>query len=85
MYRETIEVGAFARGRVQRLYDADPTARWQLCSAERLECPQEVFTQRFHEEAGSADFAAIVRAVDWGRVHWEFEEYFLVLLFSMYS
>ena len=75
MSRETLDVGAFTWGRVQRLYDADPAAHWQRCNAEGLECPQEVFTQLFHEEAGSADFAAIVRAVDWGRVRWELEEF----------
>jgi hypothetical protein len=74
MSRETLEVGAFTWGRVQRLYDADPTVHWQRCSAEGLECPQEVFTQLF-EEASDADFAAIVRAVDWGRVHWELGEF----------
>jgi hypothetical protein len=75
MNRNTLEVGAFAWGRIQRLYDADGAVHWQRCAAEGLECPQEVFTQLFHEEAHNADFAVIVRAVDWGRVRWELEEF----------
>jgi hypothetical protein len=75
MSREAIEVGAFTWGRIQRLYDADAVVHWQRCAAEGLECPQEVFTQLFHEDANNADFAAIVRAVDWGRVSWRLEEF----------
>jgi hypothetical protein len=74
MTREALEVGAFTWGRIQRLYDADSSVHWQRCEAEGLGCPQEVFTQLFHEEANNADFAAIVRAVDWGRVRWDLEE-----------
>jgi hypothetical protein len=74
MSREAIEVGAFTWSRIQRLYDADPVIHWQCCESEGLQCPQEVFTQLFHEEANSDDFAAIVRAVDWGRLRWELEE-----------
>ena len=74
MSREAIEVGAFSWSRIQRLYDADPVTHWQRCESEGLQCPQEVFTQLFHEEANNEDFAAIVRAVDWGRVRWELEE-----------
>jgi hypothetical protein len=75
MTREALEVGAFTWGRIQRQYDGDPIVHWQHCEAEGLGCPQEVFTQIFHEEANSTDFAAIVRAVDWGRVRWELEEF----------
>jgi hypothetical protein len=75
MSREAIEVGAFTWGRIQRLYDVDAVVHWQRCAAEGLECPQEVFTQLFHEDANNADFAAIVRAVDWGRVGWRLEEF----------
>jgi hypothetical protein len=74
MSGETIEVGAFTWGRVQRLYDADPTVHWQRCEAEGLQCPLEVFTQLFHVDATDADFAAIVRTIDWGRIHWELSE-----------
>jgi hypothetical protein len=74
MSREAIEVGAFTWSRIQRLYDVDPITHWQRCESEGLQCPQEVFTQLFHEEANNEDFAAIVRAVDWGRVRWELEE-----------
>jgi hypothetical protein len=74
MSREAIEVGAFSWSRIQRLYDADPVIHWQRCESEGLQCPQEVFTQLFHEEANSEDFAVIVRTVDWGRVRWELEE-----------
>jgi hypothetical protein len=75
MSREAIEVGVFTWSRIQRLYDADyPVIHWQRCESEGLQCPQEVFTQLFHEEANNEDFAAIVRAVDWGRVRWELEE-----------
>jgi hypothetical protein len=73
--REAIEVGVFTWTRVQRLYDADAAAHWQRCEAEGLECPSEVFAQLFHEDANNADFATIVRAVDWGRVRWELEEF----------
>jgi hypothetical protein len=74
MSRGAIEVGAFTWSRIQRLYDANAGIHWQRCESEGLECPQEVFTQLFHEEANNPDFAAIVRAVDWGRVRWELEE-----------
>lgn len=75
MTRDTLDVGAFTWGRIQRLYDADPLVHWQRCEAQGLGCPLEVFTQIFTEEANSADFAAIVRMVDWGRVRWELEEF----------
>ena len=75
MNREAIEVGAFTWARVQRLYDADTAVHWQRCASEGLECPLEVFTQLFHEDAGNAEFAVIVRAVDWGRVRWELQEF----------
>jgi hypothetical protein len=68
-------VSVFAWARIQRLYDADPAVHWQRCESDGLECPQEVFTQLFHEDANNADFAAIVRAVDWGRVQWELQEF----------
>jgi hypothetical protein len=69
-----LDVAAFTWGRVQRLYDVDPTVHWQRCEAEGLQCPSEVFTQLFHADATDADFAAIVRGVDWGRIHWELSE-----------
>jgi hypothetical protein len=75
MSREAIEVGAFTWGRIQRLYDADAAVHWQRCAAEGLECPQDVFAQLFHEDAHNEDFAAIVRAVDWGRVSWRLKEF----------
>ena len=75
MPREAIEVGAFTWARIQRLYELDATAHWQRCESEGLQCPQEVFTQLFHEEASNQDFAAIVRATDWGRVTWELQEF----------
>jgi hypothetical protein len=75
MSREAIEVGAFTWGRIQRLYDADAAVHWQRCAAEGLECPLEVFAQLFHEDANNSDFAAIVRAVDWGRLSWRLEEF----------
>jgi len=75
MSHKALEVAVYTWGRVQRLYDTDPTVHWERCEEEGLECPQEVFTQLFHEEASNADFAAIVRAVDWGRVRWELEEF----------
>jgi hypothetical protein len=73
--REAIDIGAFTWARVQRLYDADPAVHWRQCESEELECPLEVFTQVFHEEANNADFSTIVRAVDWSRVRWELEEF----------
>jgi hypothetical protein len=74
MIRETIEVGAFSWARIQRLYDADAVVHWELCEAEGLRCPQEVFTQLFHEKANDEDFTVIVRSIDWGRVSWELAE-----------
>jgi hypothetical protein len=74
MNRDAIEVGAFSWARIQRQYDADAVVHWQRCEAEGLQCPQEVFTQLFHEEANNEDFAIIVRSIDWGRVQWELEE-----------
>jgi hypothetical protein len=74
MIRDAIEVGAFSWARIQRLYDADALVHWQRCEAEGLQCPQEVFTQLFHEEANNEDFAVIVRSIDWGRVSWELQE-----------
>ena len=75
MKQETIEVGAFSWARIQRLYDADAAVHWQRCEAEGLQCPQEVFTQLFHEEANNEDFAVIVRSIDWGKVVWELQEF----------
>ncbi len=75
MSHKALEVAVYTWGRVQRLYDADPTVHWERCEGQGLECPQEVFTQLFHEEASNPDFAAIVRAVDWGRVRWDLEEF----------
>jgi hypothetical protein len=74
MSRETIEVGAFTWSRIQRLYEPDATQHWQRCELEGLQCPQEVFTQLFHEQTNSEDFAVIVRSIDWGRVRWELQE-----------
>jgi hypothetical protein len=74
MPHATIEVGAFTWTRIQRLFDPDPEFHWRRCESEGLECPQEVFTQLFHEHSSDADFAVIVRSIDWGRVHWELEE-----------
>jgi len=74
MNREALQVGAFTWSRIQRLYDADPSVHWQRCDAEGLGCPQEVFTQLFHEDARNPHFAAIVSGIDWGRVHWELKE-----------
>jgi hypothetical protein len=45
--REKIEVGAFSKARIQRLYNADAVVHWQRCEAEGLQCPQEVFAQLF--------------------------------------
>jgi hypothetical protein len=89
MSREAIEVGAFTWSRIQRLYDTDAVTHWQRCS-EGLQCPQEVFTQLFHEAeemrptpAESADVRpgssgmlnfGFLRSIDWGRVHWLLEE-----------
>ena len=72
--REAIEVGAFTWSRIQRLYDPDATTHWQRCESEGLQCPQEVFTQLFHEQSNNEDFAVIVRSIDWGRVRWELQE-----------
>lgn len=74
MTREALPAGAFTWGSIQRRYDDDPYVHWRRCEAEGLGCPQEVSTQLFHEDAHNADFAASVRAVDWGRVRWELEE-----------
>jgi hypothetical protein len=74
MNRSSIEVCAFSWARIQRLYDADAVVHWQRCETEGLLCPQEVFTQLFHEEANNEDFAVIVRSIDWGRVNWELTE-----------
>ena len=74
MSREAIEVGAFTWSRIQRLYEPDATAHWQRCESEGLQCPQEVFTQLFHEQTNNEDFAVIVRSIDWGRVRWELQE-----------
>jgi hypothetical protein len=74
MSRETIEVGAFTWSRIQRLYEPDPTSHWQRCESDGLQCPQEVFTQFFHEQSNNEDFAVIVRSTDWGRVRWELQE-----------
>jgi hypothetical protein len=69
-----LDVAAFTWNRIQRLRDADPTVHWQRCEAEGLQCPLEVFTQLFNADETDADFATIMRAVDWGRIHWELGE-----------
>jgi len=90
MSREAIEVGAFTWSRIQRLYNVDAVTHLQRCELGGLQCPQEVFTQLFHEEedmhsmpAESADVRPAVprllnlgslRAIDWGRVQWELQE-----------
>jgi hypothetical protein len=48
-----------------------------------LQCPQEVFTQLFHEEANNEDFAVIVRSIHWSRVSWELQEFSGVALRRM--
>jgi hypothetical protein len=83
MPKDVIEVGAFSWARIQRLYDADAVVHWQRCEAEGLQCPQEVFTQLFSEEANNEDFAVIVRSIDWGRVSWELQEFSGVALRHM--
>lgn len=70
-----MNLGAFTWARIQRLYDADAAVHWQRCESDGLECPEEVFAQLFHAEANNAEFAVIVRSVDWGRVSWELEEF----------
>jgi hypothetical protein len=65
MSREAIEVGAFTWSRIPRLYDGDAVTHWQHCESEGLHCPQEVFTQLFHEQTNSKDFAVIVRSIDY--------------------
>ena len=84
MSRAAIDVGAFSWTRIQRLYDADVLVHWQRCETEGLQCPQDVFTQLFHEKANDEEFAVIVRSVDWGRVRWELTE-FWALRCSMYA
>jgi hypothetical protein len=74
MSREAIEVGAFSWSRIQRLYDPDASAHLQRCESEGLQCPQEVFTQLFHEQSNNEYFAVVVRSIDWGRVRWELQE-----------
>jgi hypothetical protein len=74
MFREAIEVGAFTWSRIQRLYESDATTHWQHCESDGLQCPQEVFTQLFHEQSTNEDFAVIVRTIDWGGVRWELQE-----------
>jgi hypothetical protein len=91
MSREAIEVGAYSWARIQRLYDADAVVHWQRCESEGLQCPQEVFTQLFHEAeemhsmpAESADVRpgapsmlnlGSLRSIDWGRISWELQEF----------
>jgi hypothetical protein len=75
MSQETLVGGAFTWNHMQRLYDADPVVHWQRCESEGLEIAHEAFLQFFHENALDADFAAILRAIDWGRVRWELEAF----------
>jgi hypothetical protein len=63
--REAIEVGASTWSRIQRLYEPDATAHRERCESEGLQCPQEVFTQLFHEQSNNEDFAVIVRSIDY--------------------
>lgn len=74
MNRSAIEVGVFSWVRIQRLYDEDAVTHWQRCESEGLQCPQEVFTQLFHENFQDKDLGIIVRSIDWGRVRWELTE-----------
>ena len=60
MTRGALEVGAFTWSRIQRLYDADALLHWQRCETQGLGCPQEVFTQLFHEDAHNAEFEGVV-------------------------
>jgi hypothetical protein len=84
MNRNPIDVGAFSWGRIQRLYDADAVMHWQRCELEGLQCPQEVFTQLFHDSISADEVEGSsgprllsldsVRGIDWGRVQWELQE-----------
>jgi hypothetical protein len=79
---------SFSWARIQRLHDEDPIVHLQLCEAEGLQCPQEVFAQLFHaedvgvapaegaERPGGPNLLSLdsVRGIDWGRVTWELTE-----------
>jgi hypothetical protein len=85
MNRNPIDVGAFSWARIQRAYDADAVVHRQRCEAEGLQCPQEVFTQLFHDSISTNEVERAsgprllsldsVRGIDWGRVQWELMEF----------
>jgi len=83
MTTATPTVSALTWAHIQRLYDSDAAVHLRHCEADGLECPQEVFAQLFHAEANNADFAGLVRAVDWGRVRWGLTEFSGVALRQM--
>jgi hypothetical protein len=49
----SFEVGTLAWVRDQRPYDMNAAPHLQGCAADRLKCPQKMFAQLFHEDAGS--------------------------------
>ena len=72
---EALEIGAFTWSRIRaalrfeirRCIGRDALLKdWNV----RKTCSPQLF----HEEANNADFATIVRAIDWGRIRWELEE-----------
>jgi hypothetical protein len=56
---------------IQQLHAADLATYWQRVSDAGLECPLDVFEQLFFDHHDDADFAAVVRLIDWQTVRWE--------------
>ncbi|HXN10593.1 MAG TPA: hypothetical protein VN859_05070, partial [Steroidobacteraceae bacterium] len=56
---------------IQELYAPDVVMFWERAAAVGLECPLDVFEQLFFDHHDDADFAGVVRIIDWQAVHWE--------------
>ncbi len=56
---------------VQGVYSADFQEYWTRSQALGLNCPLDVFEQLFYDQHDNADFATVLRFVDWSVVAWE--------------
>jgi hypothetical protein len=56
---------------IRKLYAPELGLHWQRASDAGLQCPLDVFEQLFFDHHNDADFAVIVRLIDWQPVQWE--------------
>jgi hypothetical protein len=57
--------------KIQNLHAPDLANHWQHAEATGLGCPLDAFEQLFFDNHDDADFADVVRLIDWQSVQWE--------------